>query len=218
MLSYGGNEDISCTIVTDDIGYFHNLFPDCDSAHYLYGSSNAMFNSGINRTIGWHEFIIRNTGSIVEYIIDGILMLHTDFSSDQQLFLLNCSASTSQPAYYDACFIRKFVNPEPVHGTWGTEETGTGITTFTAEDIVKLNNQNQLVLEDIINILSQKSVSAEDTISILSLSSHIPFSSEDILFALSALRTYMVTKEFITNEGAFPIIGGKHLIDVEGEN
>jgi hypothetical protein len=189
-----------------------------DIAQYEYQLNGISYNSGVDRTIGWHEFITRSSMGLKQFIIDGNIMPITGIGTwNPRIFMI--TAGTSQAvAYWDLVFYTKFVNPEPAHGTWGTEETGAGITTFIAEDIVKLNNHNQLILEDIINILSQKSVSAEDTISILSLSSHIPFSSEDILFALSALRTYMVTKEFITNEGAFPIIGGKHLIDVEGEN
>ena len=158
--------------------------------------------------------------------------------------------NATELAYWDSVFKRKWVNPEPAHGTWGTEETGAGISTFVAEDIVKLNNHNQLVLEDVINSLSQKSIVTEDVINsllgsshepftsedilvvlsrlniklvedvmnVLSLSPHVPYTSEDILFILSAIRHYIVTKEFITNEGAFPIIGGKHLIDTEGED
>jgi hypothetical protein len=179
------------------------------------------------------------------------------------IFIIN-SPTAEVPAYWDTIFMTKFINPEPVHGIWGIEETGAGITTFTAEDIVKLNNHNQLILEDVINSLSQKSITVEDAIvtlfnsshepiivedilvalfgsshapvttediltplsqksitvedimNQLSLSPHTPLTSEEILFVLSAIRHYMVQKEFITNEGAFPVIGGKHIINIDG--
>jgi len=183
-----------------------------DVAQYEYLLDGVNYNSGIDRTVGWHEFVSRMSPNLKEFLIDGNLMPITGVENYGAIILLTSTSLNQVNTYWDSIFETKFVNPEPTHGTWGIEETG--IIPFIVEDIIKLNNHNQLILEDIINILSQKSVSAEDTISILSLSSHIPFSSEDILFALSALRTYMVTKEFITNEGAFPIIGGKHLIDV----
>jgi hypothetical protein len=187
-----------------------------DIAQYEYNLQGINYNSGIDRTIGWHEFITRCTNNLKQFIIDGNIMPVTGTGNYSTPTLIANSANSIVATYWDSVFVRRFVNPEPAHGTWGIEESGLGITTFISEDIIKLNNNNQLILEDVINSLSQKSIDTEDIIKILSLSSHIPIISEDILFALSALRSYMVTKEFITNEGAFPVIGGKHLIDVGG--
>jgi hypothetical protein len=211
---------IEYTVVSIDAGELEvsmiGLIDDINQ--YDYKLQGTVYNSGIDRTVGWHEFITRCSLGFKQFIIDGNIMPITGTGNwCPRTFIFSANISET-PSYWDTVFWTKFVNPEPAHGTWGIEETGTGITIFVAEDIVKLNNHNQLILEDVINSLSQKSIVAEDTLFSLIGSPHIPFSSEDILFALSALRTYMVVKEFITNEGAFPIIGGKHLIDIEGEN
>jgi len=189
-----------------------------DIAQYEYRLAGVDYNSGIDRTVGWHEFISRMSPNLKEFFIDGNLMPITGVENYGVIIMLAGASLNQVNVYWDSVFQTKFVNPEPSHGIWGIEETGTGITTFTAEDIVKLNNSNSLILEDVINSLSQKPINAENILVSLFGSPHVPYTSEDILFALSALRTYMVIKEFITNEGAFPIIGGKHLIDVEGEN
>jgi len=221
-----------------------------DNTQYEYQLQGTTYSSGISRTTGWHEFISRCTNNLKQFIIDGNIMPVSGSGNYSPMTFIITSVTAEVSTYWDTIFITKFVNPEPAHGTWGVEETGAGITTFTAEDIVKLNNHNRLLLEDVISSLSQKPIDAldtlvsllgsphasfisedilvilsrlniklaEDVMNQLSLSPHTSLTSEDILFILSALRTYMVTKEFITNEGAFPIIGGKHLIDVEGEN
>jgi hypothetical protein len=89
-----------------------------------------------------------------------------------------------------------------------------------AEDTINLllgSSHVAFTSEDLLVVLSRINTKfAEDVINQLSLSPHESLTSEDILFILSAIRHYTVQKEFITNEGAFPIIGGKHLIDVEG--
>jgi hypothetical protein len=235
-----------------------------DIAQYEYQLQGTIYNSGIDRTVGWHEFIIRCTNNLKQFIIDGNLMPVVGIGNYSPMIFIINSPTAEVPAYWDTIFMTKFINPEPVHGIWGIEETGAGITTFTAEDIVKLNNHNQLILEDVINSLSQKSITVEDAIvtlfnsshepiivedilvalfgsshapvttediltplsqksitvedimNQLSLSPHTPLTSEEILFVLSAIRHYMVQKEFITNEGAFPVIGGKHIINIDG--
>ena len=207
-----------------------------DNTQYEYQLQGTTYNSGISRTVGWHEFISRCTSNLKQFIIDGNIMPITGIGNYSPVTFIITSATAEVSAYWDTIFITKFVNPEPTHGTWGIEETGSGVTTFVAEDIVKLNNHNQLILEDVINsllgsphlaftsedllvVLSRINTKlAEDVINQLSLSPHSPLTSEDILYVLLAIRHYMVQKEFITNEGAFPIIGGKHIIDVEGEN
>lgn len=241
---------IEYTVVSIDAGELEvsmiGLIDDINQ--YDYKLQGTVYNSGIDRTVGWHEFITRCSLGLKQFIIDGNIMPITgtgNWCPRTFIFSANISETSS---YWDTVFWTKFVNPEPAHGTWGIEETGSGITIFVAEDVVKLNNHNQLILEDVINSLSQKPVNAEeiinsllgsphvaftsedllvilsrintkfaeDVINQLSLSPHEPITSDDILYVLLAIRHYKVTKEFITNEGAFPIIGGKHLIDVDG--
>jgi len=204
--------DLGESVETSMVGIINDI------EQYEYKINNVIYNSGIYRTIGWHEFEIRSSNGLKQFLVDGILMPETGSYWYNPSIDIVQGGNATELAYWDSVFKRKWVNPEPAHGTWGIEETGTGITTFNAEDIVKLNNSNQLILEDIINSLSQKSINAENILVSLFGSPHIPYTSEDILFALSALRTYMVIKEFVTYEGAFPIIGGKHLIDIEGED
>jgi hypothetical protein len=187
-----------------------------DIAQYEYQLNGISYNSGVDRTIGWHEFITRSSMGLKQFIIDGNIMPITGIGTWNPRIFIFTAGTTQAVAYWDIVFYTKFVFPEPAHGIWGIEETGAGIATFVAENIIKLNNSNQLILEDVINSLSQKSINAENILVSLFGSPHIPYISEDILFALSALRTYRAIKEFVTFEGAFPIIGGKHLIDIEG--
>jgi hypothetical protein len=121
-----------------------------DIAQYEYNLQGVTYNSGIDRTIGWHEFIIRCTNNLKQFIIDDNIMPITGSENYSTPTLIGNSSNSEVATYWDSIFIRKFINPEPSHGTWGVEETGTGITTFDAEDIVKLNNHNQLILEDVI--------------------------------------------------------------------
>jgi len=204
--------DLGESVETSMVGIINDI------AQYEYRLNGVNYNSGIDRTVGWHEFEIRSSNGLKQFLVDGNLMPITGSYWYNPSIDIIQGGNATELAYWDSVFKRKWVNPEPAHGTWGTEETGTGITTFTAENIVKLNNHNQLILEDVINSLSQKPVDALDTLVSLLGSPHASFTSEDILFILSSIRHYMVTKEFITFEGAFPIIGGAHLIDIEGEN
>lgn len=100
-----------------------------DIGQYEYRLQDTTYNSGINRTVGWHEFITRNTANLKQFIIDGNLMpiIGTGNYSPRTFLITGNNAET--PAYFDTFFITKFVNPEPMHGIWSGEDTGKILTT-----------------------------------------------------------------------------------------
>jgi hypothetical protein len=96
---------------------------DISANDYVLRIGGTYYDTGIARTMGWHSFVVRNNGSVTSGLIDGTLL--------SQTLAINALASVAagswwvangEYSYYDACFVRKFVNPEPIHGGWGSEE------------------------------------------------------------------------------------------------
>jgi hypothetical protein len=112
-------------------------------------------------------------------------MPNTGLEDSISLFFLGTSAPpVICNSYWDSFFIRKYVSPEPAHGVWGAEETGSGVTTYIAEEIETTNFQVALTIDDIIYPTDQKAISAEDSLSSLIGSNHLPDLSEDLLWGL----------------------------------
>ena len=176
-----------------------------DIAQYEYNLQGVNYNSGIDRTVGWHEFIIRCTTNLKQFIIDGNIMPITGIGNYSTPTLIGNSSNSVVATYWDSIFIRKFINPEPVHGMWGSEENEAGIIPFEVEDIIKLNNNTSLTLEEIICSLVQKPINMEETLVSLIGSLHLPLLSEDIMNALSRIRI------IIANDILFSLLLSVHL-------
>jgi len=194
---------IEYTVVSIDAGELEvsmiGLMDDFNQ--YDYKLQGTVYNSGIDRTIGWHEFITRCSLGLKQFIIDGNIMPITgtgNWCPRTFIFAANISEVLS---YWDTVFWTKFVNPEPAHGTWGIEETGTGIATFVAEDVENSISSAPLVLEetlltllgslhilksseDMVYPLAQKPLDAEDTIASLLVKRRI-LTVEDLVLTLS---------------------------------
>jgi hypothetical protein len=65
--------------------------------------------------------------------------------------------------------------------------------------------------------VNRRTLTVEDLMLALSGSPHVPISYEDAIMTLLAKRIYKVQPDFIERVGAFPIIGGSHIIQVMGE-
>ena len=211
-------------IVSDGAGHDSAIGVMTDIAQYEYMPDaflSTPANTGIDRTIDWHEFIIRchaNSltepwlGGLREFIIDGTLMPETCLFY-ANIFILTASNGGANPAtgksYWDTVYLTKYISPEPAHGTWGSEESGgVGITTFVAEDVHNTIFLNSMVFEDVICPLSQNPLITEDILYPLVYSSvHVPFLSEDILKSLLAPRRFKAIVEFViekeSSEGNF---------------
>ena len=153
--------------------------------------------TGINRTVGWHEFIITChandlaqpwLGGLRQFFVDGILMPNTA-PWYANIFLLLSSIGFGHDAtgksYWDSVFYTKYIDPEPAHGVWGAEESdGMGATTFTAEDVENTILGKALELDDVVYSLSRKILDTEEIGQSLLGSLHLPILSEDLLVAL----------------------------------
>lgn len=158
-----------------------------DVGQYEYILGGVTYNSGINRTLGWHEFVSRSVDGLKEFLVDGNLMPVTGISNyNPAVFIVNASTSQSV-AYWDTVFVRKYVSPEPSHGVWGLEETEAP-TIYTAEDIENdVSGPHQC--DEIIYPLTQEAISVEDILVSLLGSPHTPTASaEDVIVALLAQR------------------------------
>ena len=220
-----------------------------DISQYEYNLQGVNYNSGINRTVGWHEFIVRCTTNLKQFIIDGIMMPITGSGNYSTPTLIANSAASEVATYWDAIFITKFIYPEPSHGIWGAEESGGGTELFTFENVISDTTKEAIVMENMIYSLMQepinvedilvslpssfhipilsedilsssqktKNLEMEDLVNLLDLSYHVPISSEDTVATLLAPRTFETVKDFITTEAAYPVIGGCHVVKIEGD-
>ena len=177
---------------------FIGIINDIDQ--YEYQLDGIKYNSGVDRTIGWHEFVVRSSENLKQFIIDGNLMPVTGISNYcPDIHILGVSLSQI-PVYWDSCFATKFVNPEPSHGIWGVEMTEAGITAFEVEDIENSISMLPLTLEDVICSMIQEPRYIEDTIKSLLGSTHTPaFLSEDVINLLSGSIHIPVSSEDIIN-------------------
>jgi hypothetical protein len=199
------------TVVSTDAGEsevsFIGLIHDIDQ--YEYQLQGNVYNSGVNRAVGWHEFVIRSTNNLKQFIIDENIMPITGLGNYCPRTWLITSSITEAPAYWDTIFITKFVYPEPSHGTWGVEETGGGITIYIAEDIENSISMNPVVTKDIIYSTTRAASATEDVMFSLSGSLHIPITFENITNALSrSLHIPTATDDIL-----FSLTKTKHLTE-----
>jgi hypothetical protein len=219
MVSDGAGHDSAIGVVSDGSQY-----------EYMPDAFNPVpINSGIDRTIDWHEFIIRChandlaqpwLGGSRQFLIDGIVMSNTTLNY-ANIFLLTSSTgggTATGKSYWDTVFITKYINPEPAHGTWGSEEDdGVGITTFNAEDIVQSDEEAPIELEDIIYSLSQSPELVENVIyGLLKTPLHVAILSEDILVVLNRLKTWLVEDIMVALTGSLhvPVLSENILVEL----
>jgi len=101
------------------------------STYYSYRGFSTWWTSNVARSVGWHEFCVRQYGSTKWFVIDGVAQSNTISQDQVDVVKIGSSwGSNGEYAYWDAVFVRKFVNPEPSHGAWGAEEQATVTVTF----------------------------------------------------------------------------------------
>lgn len=106
-------------------------YPDIFDAFYEMGAKDGA--GSIHLSEGWEDF--RNTYHIYEIIrinVDKVIFLQdeysyaADFSNTPTVDLGAClrvwNSSQESTLTVDWIYVRKFVDPEPSHGTWGDEE------------------------------------------------------------------------------------------------
>lgn len=205
--------ELHALMVSDGAGHDSAIGVLNDISHYEYMPDAFLptpIDTGIERTVGWHEFSITchaNSlsepwlGGLRRFFIDGILMSETCLFY-ANIFLLLSSNGGPDPAtgkaYYDTIFLTSFVDPEPSHGTWGIEEIPPGITIFEVEDILKILLMNATTFDEIMLTLLLGAHIVEDPIItlLLTLAHSPPFVSEDIMLSLLATRIFEYYFEF----------------------
>jgi hypothetical protein len=97
---------------------------DINSTYYIYRIGTTYYVSNVRRSVGWHSFEIRVTPDKTYFVIDDIVQPTTGsgLTVTRQELGSFWSANT-EVAYFDCSYLRKFVDPEPSHGAWGSEET-----------------------------------------------------------------------------------------------
>lgn len=169
-----------------------------DIAQYEYQLQGIVYNSSVDRTVGWHEFIIRSSLGLKQFIIDGNIMQVTGTGTwNPRIFLITAS-TTQAAAYWDLIFYTKFVYPEPTHGIWSMEQIPPGVSLFDAEDIMDTLLGSALILDEIMLTLLLGPHIVEDPMLtlLLTLAHTPPFVSEDIMLTLLATRIFEVYLEF----------------------
>jgi len=85
----------------------------------------------------WRSVVIKVYGTKCYASVDGVTIQYTNLSitssKEVRLSVWNTSSATYQ--YFDTVFVRKFIDPEPSHGSWSSEETLKTPTTTTLEVI-----------------------------------------------------------------------------------
>jgi hypothetical protein len=160
-----------------------------DGANYEYMLGGATYDSGVVRTVGWHEFVARMSPGLKEFLIDGNLMPVTGAENYGAIIILIGAATSAVNSYWDTVFETKFVSPEPAHGLWGAEEASPGGTIYVAEDVVPTFASGAHLTEETVFTLPEQAHLVEMPILELLLSPHTPaFLAEEIILALLTQR------------------------------
>lgn len=78
----------------------------------------------------WYKLEIRIDGAKTWWLIDDV---EYNYESNSTANNLRMQVDTSLEGQYDNAFIRKFVDPEPAHTSWGDEETSVVVPTVTTQ-------------------------------------------------------------------------------------
>jgi hypothetical protein len=75
-------------------------------------------------TTNWYQHEIRKAGSTLKYWWNGdVILTASDTTTFTYKYVGLASRETGAATYIDWVFVRKYVDPEPSHGSWGSEET-----------------------------------------------------------------------------------------------
>jgi hypothetical protein len=92
------------------------------TTYYCYhDTSYTYYTTSISRTVGWHLLSALPSGSNVLLYIDGTLV--ATLTKPTETTKMEICGYTGGIGYFDDAYVRKYVDPEPAHGSWGSEET-----------------------------------------------------------------------------------------------
>jgi hypothetical protein len=98
------------------------------SGYYVVDILGTWYIMSVSRTTGWHELVVRVDASQSHFLVDGTEDSH--HGAQVTIITINLGSfwsANGYNSYFDACFVRKWVSPEPAHSTWGSEESGGAI-------------------------------------------------------------------------------------------
>ena len=120
----GGSDSGSVLLVYDGSSQGVALQDFYSSTHYVKRVDGTFSATSIAQSTGWHKLEVRMVANVVKGIIDGnLITLGTDFAHLDQVFIGNPYSDQADSGWFDAFYRRKYVDPEPSHGSWGSEET-----------------------------------------------------------------------------------------------
>jgi len=99
----------------------------CGHNNVLYGMGEGGDEVSLGVTVPdaeWHKYEIRKVGSTIYFYYDDVLKgSKTITTTPNRLFFGVTGVNSATTFYYDGLALRKYVDPEPSHGAWGSEET-----------------------------------------------------------------------------------------------
>jgi hypothetical protein len=103
---------------------YEGVDEDQSTGYYIYRIGATNYVSNVSRSVGWHSFEIRQTPTKTYFVIDGVVQSNTGSGGTVTAQALGSWwSANNEVSYFDCSYIRKFVDPEPSHGSWGSEET-----------------------------------------------------------------------------------------------
>jgi hypothetical protein len=95
------------------------------NTYYQYLDGGSWVNTAITRTAGFHYFEYKVKSGHVIMVVDGTEVRDSTRLTTTALanVAAYCYRANPNPSWWDDFLIRKWVDPEPAHSTWGTEET-----------------------------------------------------------------------------------------------
>jgi len=116
------------------------------------GTSNPLIGTGwvfpsgsAGDVVSWHTYearILSNSQIFHDLAANKTAVAAYTYSAGP-LYLLGDSNSANRDTFYDYIFVRKYMDPEPIHGAWGNEETYSLEATY-SRLTVKIRNQSAL--------------------------------------------------------------------------
>jgi hypothetical protein len=94
------------------------------SSYYRYWDGSGYVETSLPRSVGWHYYEFRCDSMETDFVVDGVVV-HTSTRVDPTALLnfrVYCYRYTPNPSIFDDAIVRKWVDPEPTHGLWGSDE------------------------------------------------------------------------------------------------
>ena len=130
MYSGIGQQTGNCLVIISD-GGLRSVIGEIDSisgSHFSFRESSmaigAYSPSNVEQTEGWHKVEIQTANDGFRGYIDGVLIFSENSARTIEIVSIGTYwTALGNAAYFDSFHVRKFIDPEPIHVMWRSEET-----------------------------------------------------------------------------------------------